>query len=594
MNRLETASERLQRLRALLAERGLEGFVVPHSDEHQGEYIPPSAERLAWLTGFTGSAGMAIVLAARAALFVDGRYTIQAASQSDTGLYEQCHLIEQPPHRWLAETAPAGARIGYDPWLHTAQGVDQLRAACAKAGAHLVACEDSPLDAAWTDRPAAPLAAAVPQPVEFAGRSSEQKRADLARALEAEAIDAAVLSAPESIAWLLNLRGGDVPFTPMPLSFGLVHKDGTVDLFIAPEKLSAGTRRHLGNAVRIGTPADLAGALDRLSGKKVRLDQASAPAWIGDRLTSSGARVDLGADFCALPRACKNDVELDGSRRAHLRDGAALTRFLAWLQDAALTGDLTEIAAADRLEQFRAGGQHFRGLSFSTISAAGPHAALPHYHATPDSDRRLAKGELYLVDSGGQYLDGTTDVTRTVAIGPAGAEERRRFTQVLKGHIALARCRFPKGTTGSQIDCLARVALWADGVDFDHGTGHGVGSYLSVHEGPQRIAKAPNSHPLLPGMVLSDEPGYYKEGAYGIRIENLLAVRKDDTGGDREFFSFETLTLAPIDLALIDRTLLTDEEAAWLNAYHGRVRTELTPLLDGPTADWLARATKAI
>ncbi|MDR3435811.1 aminopeptidase P family protein [Telmatospirillum sp.] len=588
------ANDRLALLRTELRRQGLDGFVVPHSDEHQGEYIPPSAERLAWLTGFTGSAGAAVVLADRAALFVDGRYTLQAARQVDTTLYQHLHLIEQPPHQWLAASLATGARVGYDPWLLTPGGVDQLQKACDKAGAQLIACAESPLDAVWTDQPTPPMAPVVPHPVAFAGKTSEQKRAELTQELAAAGLDAAVLSASESIAWLLNLRGGDVPYTPMPLSFGLLHQDGTVALFIDGGKLSPDTIGHLGNAVSVATPQDLGPALDRLAGKRVRLDKDSVPAWIRDRLRAAKAEIDLGDDPCAIPRACKNDVELNGFRQAHRRDGVALVRFFAWLSQAALDGSVTELSAADRLERFRERGEHYRGLSFSTISAAGPHAALPHYHVTQESNRKLAPGELYLVDSGGQYLDGTTDVTRTVAIGAAGDEERRRFTQVLKGHIALARCRFPKGTTGSQIDCLARLALWSDGVDFDHGTGHGVGSYLSVHEGPQRISKIPNAIVLAPGMILSDEPGYYKAGAYGIRTENLLVVRPWPGHGERETCEFETLTLAPIDLALIDRDLLNEEEAAWLNAYHARVRSDLSPLLDGPTAAWLAEATRAI
>jgi Xaa-Pro aminopeptidase len=589
-----SASDRLQRLRDELRRRDLDGFFIPHSDEHQGEYIPASAERLAWLTGFTGSAGAAVVLEDRAALFVDGRYTIQAAKQSDTTLYQQAHLIEEPPHSWLATALRSGARLGYDPWLLTRSMVSQLDEACRKAGAILVPCSTNPLDAVWTDRPQPPASPIVPHTIDFSGQTSEQKRSDLARTLSEADLDAAVLSAPESIAWLLNLRADDVPYTPLPRAFGILHRDGTVDLFAAEDRISSETRRHLGNACRVLPPADLGPALDQLKGKRIRLDQASAPAWIGDRLTEAGATVDLGADPCALPRATKNAVELEGFRHAHRRDGAALVRFLAWLETAARTEPLTEISVADRLEDFRRTGEHFQGLSFSTISAAGPDAALPHYHATPASNRALAAGQLYLVDSGGQYLDGTTDVTRTVAIGTAGALERRRFTQVLKGHIALARCRFPKGTTGSQIDCLARLALWADGVDYDHGTGHGVGSYLSVHEGPQRIAKLPNSQLLLPGMILSDEPGYYKEGAFGIRTENLLAVRRWDGEGERETYEFEVLTLAPIDLALIDRDALSAEEVHWLNRYHARVRDELTPLLDATTAAWLAQATRAL
>ncbi len=588
------AARHVALLRAELARRGLDGFVVPHGDEHQGEYVPPSALRLTWISGFTGSAGVAVVLAERAALFVDGRYTLQAAAEADDALFEQVHLVEQPPHQWLATALPAGARLGYDPWLHTPNGVEQLRQACAKAGAQLVPCDSNPLDAVWADRPAPPRAPVIAHHADFAGCSAERKRTDLAQSLTAEKLDAAILSAPESIAWLLNLRGGDVPFTPLPLSFAIVNRDATVDLFMDDRKLSSETRKHLGNAVRAAAPAAFGPALDALGGKSVRLDPATTPSWIADRLTKAGAQIAPGADPCALPRACKNSVELDGMRRAHRRDGAALVRFLAWLSGAAGDGKTTELSVAETLEGYRKNGEHYRGPSFPTISAAGPNAALPHYHASEHSNRPLDKGQLYLVDSGGQYLDGTTDVTRTIAVGPAGPEERRRFTLVLKGHIALARARFPQGTTGSQLDSLARQPLWTEGLDYDHGTGHGVGSYLGVHEGPQRISKLPSVQPLLPGMVLSDEPGYYKTGAYGIRIENLLAVRPWPGPGERETLEFETLTLAPIDLALVERDLLTDAEADWLNAYHARVRGDLTPLLDAGTAHWLAEATRAI
>lgn len=589
-----SVADRLALLRKELARRGLDGFVIPHSDEHQGEYIPPSALRLAWITGFTGSAGMAIVLAERAALFVDGRYTLQAAQQVDGQLFEQLHLIERPAHQWLADTLPAGTRLGYDPWLQTPNAVEQMRQACVKAGAHLVASDGNPLDAVWTDRPTPPQTPCVPHPIAFAGRGAADKRADLARLLEAETLDAVILSAPDSIAWLLNLRGSDVPFTPLPLSFAIAYKDASVDLFIDPLKLSAETIDHLGDAVRRTPPAGLGVALDRLARQHVRQDPATVPSWIADRLTAAGAHIERGADPCALPRACKNAVEMEGTRKAHRRDGAVLARFLAWLSKAAGNGGLTEVSVAATLDGYRDGGEHYRGPSFPTISATGPDAALPHYQATGESNRPLAEGQLYLVDSGGQYLDGTTDVTRTVAIGRCGSEERRHFTLVLKGHIALARARFPKGTTGSQLDGLARQYLWAEGLDYDHGTGHGVGSYLGVHEGPQRISKMPSTQALLPGMVISNEPGYYKTGAYGIRIENLLAVRPWPGRSERETLEFETLTLAPIDLSLIERDLLSRQEADWLNAYHARVRQELTPLLDAPTADWLASATRPI
>lgn len=587
--------ERLEALRRELARRELDGFIVPRTDEHQGEYVALRSMRLAWLTGFTGSAGVAMVLAERAAIFVDGRYTLQVEAEVEAGLFEICHLIDHPPERWLAETLPAGARLGYDPWLHAVAGVERLSAACNKAGAFLVACPDNPLDAVWTDQPPPPLAPVVAHPIRFAGRTAEDKCEDIARQLTRDGLSAAVLTAPDAIAWLLNVRGGDVAYTPLPLSFAILHADARVEWFIDSRKLVPGLAEHLGDRVIILAPEALGGALDRLAGTVVRVDPATLPAWIADRLQRNEAVLDKGLDPCAVPRACKTFVELEGIRSAHRRDGAALTRFLAWISREAPSGGVSEIMAADRLEAFRAVGEHFEGLSFPTISGAGPHGAIVHYRVLPATDRRLEPGTLYLVDSGAQYRDGTTDVTRTLAIGPAGAEERHRFTLVLKGHIALATARFPVGTTGSQLDALARRALWAEGLDYDHGTGHGVGQFLSVHEGPQRIAKAGNTVALRPGMILSNEPGYYKAGAYGIRIETLVAVHEIALpGAERPMLGFETLTLAPIDRTLIQRDLLSDEEAAWLNGYHARVRAEISPLVDEETARWLEQATEAI
>ncbi|MGB8182249.1 MAG: aminopeptidase family protein P, partial [Stellaceae bacterium] len=453
----------------------------------------------------------------------------------------------------------------------------------------------NPIDAIWQDRPAPPTAPVVPHPREFAGRSSDDKRRELAQHLIADKLDAAVLTAPDSIAWLLNIRGGDVEYSPLPLSFAILHADASVDLFIDRRKSSPELARHLGHQVRHNEPAELGAALATFGRHKKRVlaDPATCASWIFDRLTEAGASIRRGADPCQLPKACKNAIELEGTRRAHRRDGAALTRFLAWLARESPAGHLSEIAASDRLEHFRATGEHFRGLSFPTISGAGANGAIVHYRASRQSERRLELGTLYLVDSGAQYLDGTTDVTRTVAIGTPSAEMRDRFTRVLKGHIALASCRFPQGTTGSQLDALARTPLWDAGLDYDHGTGHGVGSYLGVHEGPQRISKTPNTQPLLPGMIVSDEPGYYKTGAYGIRIENLVAVVPVDGTGSigTAMLGFETLTLAPFDRALIEPALLSRAESAWIDAYHARVRAELTPLVDQETAVWLTAAT---
>ena len=588
--------ERLGRLRKELVSRGLDGFIVQRADEHQGEYVPPRGQRLAWLTGFTGSAGLAIVLRDRAALFVDGRYTLQAAGQVETGSFEIHHLIEEPPAQWLATVLKKGEVLAYDPWLHTPNEVERFHAAAEKAGAELRAVRDNPLDRVWPGQPAAPIAPAVPHPGQFAGESAESKRNRLGCVLQQEGVAAVVLTMPESIAWLLNIRGGDVPHTPLPLSFAILRQDGSVSLFIDRRKLVPGVERHLGYAVTVMPPEQLGPALDELAaeGGRIQADPATAAFWVFDRLAEGRAKIHRAADPCLLPKACKNAAEIDGTRAAHRRDGAALTRFLGWLAREAPSGRLSEIAASNRLEALRREGEHFRDLSFPTISGAGSNGAIVHYRAMPETEKRLEAGTLYLLDSGAQYLDGTTDVTRTIAVGEPSAEMRDRFTRVLKGHIALALARFPKGTTGTQLDGFARRALWQEGLDYDHGTGHGVGSYLGVHEGPQRISKAPNTQALLPGMIVSNEPGYYKTGAYGIRIENLVLVQPIEGGAEREMLGFETLTLAPIDRNLIEPSLLDEDEIAWLNAYHTMVRGTLTPLVDPVTARWLADATEPV
>ena len=587
------AAERLAALRVELTWRGLDGFVVPLSDEHQGEYVARRSQRLAWLTGFTGSAGMAIVLAERAALFVDGRYTLQAAAQVDASLYEHRHVTDEPADAWLREHLSADGALGYDPRLHGTRGRDRLAAPCKAAGARLVPCEDNPIEAVWTEQPPPPLGPVAPLPVRFAGTDAGEKRQTIAARLAEKDAAAAVLSAPDSIAWLLNVRGADVANSPLPHSFAIVHGEGDVDWFVDRRKLLPEVAAHLGNAVRVEAPDALAGVLDGLAeaGKAVLIDEAATPVWMVDRLTEGGAKVIRGSDPCALPKACKNEVELAGIRAAHRRDGAALTRFLAWLA-AAPPGSVTELEAVARLAAMRAGGEHFRGPSFDTISGAGPNGAIVHYRVTEETNRTLEPGALYLVDSGGQYLDGTTDVTRTVAIGAPEPEQRDRFTRVLRGHIALATVRFPRGTTGAQLDTLARQFLWQAGLDYDHGTGHGVGHYLNVHEGPQRISRPGPGAALQPGMVVSNEPGYYKTGAYGIRVENLVAVTAVDDSDDG-FLGFETLTLAPIDRALVDPAMLAADERAWLDAYHARVAETLGPLLadDAATLDWLNAAT---
>ncbi len=473
----------------------------------------------------------------------------------------------------------------------------RLRQAAAKAGGELVAVETNPLDAVWSDQPPPPLAPVVPQDLRYAGRSAQDKRESLGRDLAGEGIAAAVLSNPDSLAWLLNIRGADVPRTPFALGFAVLHDDGAVELFMDRRKFSPGLENHLGNQVSVNPPEGFAAALDRLGQAKARVlvDPATAPSWVFDRLTEAGAATVERDDPCLLPKARKNEAELEGTRSAHRRDGAAVTGFLHWLAEAAPKGEVDELAAVDRLAGFRRKGDLFRDFSFDTISGAGPNGAIVHYRSSERTNRPLKSGEPYLVDSGAQYVDGTTDITRTVAVGPQAAETKDRFTRVLKGHIALALARFPKGTTGSQLDSLARYSLWQAGLDYDHGTGHGVGSFLSVHEGPQRISKIPNRVALEPGMIVSNEPGYYKTGAYGIRIENLVTVIEDARPGDeRPMLAFETLTLAPIDRNLVEKSLLTSAEIAWLDAYHARVRETLTPLVDKKTAAWLAKVTAPI
>lgn len=592
------SADRVRALRQAMQDMALTGFIVPRADEHQGEYVPKSAERLGWLTGFAGSAGLAIVLAERAAIFVDGRYTLQVRSQVDGALFEYRHISDEPPQDWLAQNLKPGDRIGFDPRLHTADGLQRIRTAVTAAEATLVPVERNPLDQAWGDQPAQPLAPVVLHPREFAGRSADEKIGQIAGNLAKGKFAASVISAPESIAWMLNVRGGDVAHTPLPLSYAIVTEHGAVDWFVDDRKLHREVVETLGNRVRVAAPAALGAALDSLGQGRARVlvDSASASVWISDRLANAGAQVTQGQDPCALPKACKTPDELAHIRAAHVRDGAAVTRFLAWLAKEGPRGRVTELEAMDRLEACRRAGANFRDTSFTSISGAGPNGAIVHYRSTPETNRRIEPDMLYLIDSGAQYLDGTTDITRTIAIGQPTAEQKDRFTRVLKGHIALAMARIPVGTTGSQIDALARMPLWEAGLDFDHGTGHGVGYYLSVHEGPHRISKVPNTVALQPGMIVSNEPGYYKTGEYGIRVENLVAVREVEApqGAERKLLGFETLTLAPIDRNLVDVALLSERERGWFNDYHARVRSTITPLVDGETAAWLAQATQPV
>ena len=588
----ELTTRRMAALRVQLADRDLAGFVVPHADPHQGEWMAERDARLAWLTGFTGSAGMAVVLRERAALFVDGRYTLQAAQQVPADLFEHRHSVREPVADWIGDNLQAGDRLGYDPWLHPTGEAKRLKEAAEKAGAELVALEDNPIDAIWPDQPPPPEGPAVAYPAAFAGESSADKRARIGSSLKEAGADAAVLTATESTAWLLNLRGSDLACVPVALAFSIVRANGAVDLFIDPGKVDDAVRKHLGKGVELHPLDEFGPVLDDLghAKKTVQIDPQLTPDWVARRVRDAGGKLTESRDPTSLPRSRKNETELSGIRAAHIRDGAALSRFLHWFAKEAPAGGLTEMSAAERLAQFRADGEHYRGPSFDTISGAGANGAIVHYRVTPETDRKIEPDMLYLVDSGGQYLDGTTDVTRTVAVGTPTDEERRRFTQVLKGHIALATVRFPKGTTGAQLDTLARQFLWRDGVDYDHGTGHGVGAYLRVHEGPQGITSRATTVALAPGMVLSNEPGYYKTDAYGIRIENLVIVReaKGIAGAERELLEFETVTLAPIDLALIDESLLTVDERSWLADYHRRVAETLGPLVGEETGAWLS------
>ncbi|MFM5886326.1 MAG: aminopeptidase P family protein [Novosphingobium sp.] len=595
---MNTHEARLDALRKELMKRGLDGFVVPISDEHMSEYVGGYAQRLAWLTGFGGSAGSAAVLADKAAVFVDGRYTLQVREQVDGRLFEYQSVPATSLAAWLGGNAPQGARIGFDPWLHGKPWVDAATAALKARGASLVPVEGNPIDAIWSDQPAPSLAPALVHPTDLAGQSSEAKRSDVAEWLSARGLDAAVISALDGVAWLLNIRGSDVERTPVALSFVLAHADGTAELFIAEDKVTPELRAHLGNAVTIRPREAFVPQLQALAGKKVAVDPERSVQAVFAALSGAGARVVELTDPTVLAKAVKNPAEQAGQRAAQARDGAAIARFLHWLSIEAPKGGLDELAAAARLQAFREETGLLRDLSFDTISAAGPHAASPHYKVDEHSNIPINPGSVYLVDSGGQYADGTTDITRTVWIGPGepSAEHKDRFTRVLKGHIMLALAVFPKGTVGSQLDTLARYALWQAGVDYAHGTGHGVGSFLSVQEGPQRIAKAQGGQAgtgqeLLPGMILSNEPGYYKAGDFGIRTENLVLVeRRAIAGQEGEWYGFETLTFAPIDRTLVDDSLLTRDEVDWWNAYHARVWAVLSPQLDGAALAWLKDA----
>ncbi len=597
---MSSYADRLKALREQLKANKLDGFVVPLTDEHMSEYVGSYAQRLAWLTGFQGSAGSAVVLPEEAAIFVDGRYTLQVRQQVSESEWSYQSVPETSTTDWLKEHAPEGARIGYDPWLHTRDWVKKAKEALASRGAELVPVERNPIDEIWTDRPEASKAHLIVQSDEHAGKSAAEKRTEIGDWLAKQHAHAAVLSALDSIAWAFNVRGQDVTHTPVALAYALVHADGTADLFVASEKIGPDVRQHLGNGVRLHERSEFESALSELKGKTVVVDPERAVAAIFEALEKAGAKVLPLRDPTILPKAIKNPAEIAGQKAAQARDGAAIARFLHWIDEEAPKGDVDELKASDHLESLRRESPELRDLSFDSISGAGPNGAIVHYKSSEKTNRKLEQGTLYLIDSGGQYVDGTTDITRTVPIGEPTDEMRDRFTRVLKGHIAIATAAFPKGTRGSQLDSFARRPLWEAGLDYAHGTGHGVGSFLSVHEGPQRISPVGSSQsggdePLVAGMILSNEPGYYKTGEYGIRIENLvLVVDRDIEGGEKEMLGFETLTFAPIDRRLIDVEMLDHEELAWLNCYHAHVLAKIGPQLSGKDLEWLQEACAAI
>ena len=584
----ELGRRNLPKLRQAMSDQGLDAFIVPHEDEYQNEYVPEALDRLQWATGFTGSAGAAVVRAKDAAIFTDGRYTIQVRAQVDGDLFAYENLEGGGVAAWLRANIGSGDVVGYDPKLHSPKAVAALRKAVEAQGGELRAVQRNPVDTAWDDRPALPLAKLSVQPDDLAGRSAADKRADIAKTLNSRGADASVITAPASIAWLYNIRGGDVACTPLPLSTAIVRSDGSSELYVHPDKLSDEVRSHLGNAVSVRDETALEDGLRSLSGKTVSIDPATTSAWFEDVLRGAGADVLRADDPVALPKAAKNAAEIAATTRAHRRDAVPLIRFLHWLDTEAQSGEVDEIGAAIKLEEFRRETGVLKDISFPSITGAGANGAMCHYRVSTASNIKLARGSLFLIDSGAQYADGTTDVTRTLPIGEPTQEMRERFTLVLQGHIALAVIRFPEGTTGSNLDVLARQPLWMAGLDYDHGTGHGVGVYLGVHEGPQRISKLPNNVALQPGMIVSNEPGYYKEGEYGIRIENLQYVTPPaDVGGERSMMGFETLTLAPIHRDLIVTDMLTASERAYVDAYHQRVLDEIGPDLQAEVRDWL-------
>ncbi|MGC2717805.1 MAG: aminopeptidase P family protein [Pseudolabrys sp.] len=589
------SAARVAELRAELERRGLDGFMVPRADRQQNEYLPASEERLAWLTGFTGSAGAAAVLSDRAALFVDGRYTVQASSQVDSNIFSLEHMVEHPAEQWLEQNLKNGTKLGYDPWLHTSEQAEKLKKACLSAGAELVAVDSNPIDSLWRDRPQPPSGVVSLREPKLAGETAPDKLKRIRAELKKLRADAILVSDPQNVAWAFNIRGTDITHTPLVLAFALIPGEGRPSLYVSAAKLTNNVRHALEEFADIRAADDLAGDLGKLGEKTVRLDQASAADAFTRMLAGAGSKPQRGPDPITLLKATKNHAEIVGSRAAHKRDGAAVVHFLAWFDREAPSGKLTEIDAVEALETFRRETGALKDISFPTIAGAGPNGAIVHYRVTRTSNRHIGRNELFLIDSGAQYEDGTTDITRTIIVGEPSEQMRDRFTRVLKGHIAIATAVFPENTSGAQLDPLARTSLWQAGLDFDHGTGHGVGSYLSVHEGPARISKL-GTVALRRGMILSNEPGYYKTATYGIRIENLLLViaAPEPVDAEKPLNEFETLTLAPIDRRLIDSQMLTSKERAWLDSYHKRVHEILGPLVDGATRKWLEQATKPL
>lgn len=594
----ETASPdqgppRLAQLRDVMAQQGLAGFMIPRADAHQGEYVAPRDDRLAWLTGFTGSAGFCIALMDSAGVFVDGRYRVQVKVQVDTAHFTPVDWPEVKPADWLRKALPEGGKIGFDAWLYTPEQIETLEIALVGSGISLHPA-DNLIDQIWPDQPAPPQGAITPYPDELAGKTHTQKRTDLARALQKAHHKCAVITLPDSIAWLLNIRGSDIPRNPIPHAFAILHDTGNLTLFTDPAKVDDTLRAHLGEDITLRPPNAFAPALHSLTGP-VRLDKSNVPLWVLHQLTEANTDHIWAQDPCILPKACKTEAEIAATRTAHLRDGAAMCEFLCWF-DAQPPGTITEIDVVRQLEDCRRATGALLDISFETIAGSGPHGAHAHYRVTQSSNRTLGDGELLVLDSGGQYLDGTTDITRTLPIGTPQGDERACFTRVLQGMIAMSRVRWPKGLAGRDLDVLARFPLWLEDRDYNHGTGHGVGVHLCVHEGPQRLSRI-SEVPLEQGMILSNEPGYYREGAFGIRIENLVVVQNADPlpGADvTGKLAFETISFAPIDLRLVEVSLLTPDERDWLNRYHAECRAKLSPALSSEARGWLQQATAAV